>query len=69
MCLMKQTWLLCFLLMTISMLITIFIMNSTSCVPPNYMDRQPDINEKMRAILVDWLIEVILQALLISYSR
>ncbi|XP_056685056.1 G2/mitotic-specific cyclin-2 isoform X2 [Spinacia oleracea] len=31
---------------------------STSCVPPNYMDRQPDINEKMRAILIDWLIEV-----------
>lgn len=31
---------------------------NTSCVPPNYMDRQPDINEKMRAILIDWLIEV-----------
>ncbi|XP_018462509.1 cyclin-B2-4 [Raphanus sativus] len=29
-----------------------------SCVPPNYMEIQPDINERMRAILVDWLIEV-----------
>ncbi|KAJ4884598.1 Cyclin-B2-4 [Raphanus sativus] len=28
-----------------------------SCVPPNYMEIQPDINERMRAILVDWLIE------------
>ncbi|XP_021732198.1 G2/mitotic-specific cyclin-2-like [Chenopodium quinoa] len=31
---------------------------NTSCVPSNYMDSQPDINEKMRAILIDWLIEV-----------
>lgn len=31
---------------------------SSSCVPPNYMDRQSDINGKMRAILIDWLIEV-----------
>ncbi|CAL9203939.1 unnamed protein product [Musa hybrid cultivar] len=30
----------------------------TSCVSPDYMSRQFDINEKMRAILVDWLIEV-----------
>ncbi|KAL6209155.1 hypothetical protein ACLB2K_020098 [Fragaria x ananassa] len=29
-----------------------------SCVSPSYMARQPDINEKMRAILIDWLIEV-----------
>ncbi|KAJ0256519.1 Cyclin-B2-4 [Hirschfeldia incana] len=29
-----------------------------SCVPPNYMEIQPDINERMRGILVDWLIEV-----------
>jgi hypothetical protein len=29
-----------------------------SCVPADYMSRQSDINEKMRAILVDWLIEV-----------
>ncbi|XP_021286399.1 G2/mitotic-specific cyclin-2-like isoform X2 [Herrania umbratica] len=28
------------------------------CVSPNYMGRQFDINEKMRAILIDWLIEV-----------
>ena len=30
-----------------------------SCVPTDYMSRQADINEKMRAILIDWLIEVI----------
>ncbi|XP_064944645.1 G2/mitotic-specific cyclin-2-like isoform X1 [Musa acuminata AAA Group] len=30
----------------------------TSCVSPDYMSHQFDINEKMRAILVDWLIEV-----------
>ncbi|MCL7023153.1 hypothetical protein MKW94_014846 [Papaver nudicaule] len=30
----------------------------SSCVSPNYMVQQSDINEKMRAILVDWLIEV-----------
>jgi len=24
----------------------------------NYMDHQADINEKMRAILIDWLVEV-----------
>lgn len=29
-----------------------------SCVPADYMTRQADINEKMRAILIDWLIEV-----------
>lgn len=29
-----------------------------SCVPPDYMIRQVEINEKMRAILIDWLIEV-----------
>lgn len=29
-----------------------------SCVPADYMCRQSDINEKMRAILIDWLIEV-----------
>ncbi|XP_042507385.1 G2/mitotic-specific cyclin-2-like isoform X2 [Macadamia integrifolia] len=31
---------------------------SSSCVSPNYMEQQFDINEKMRAILIDWLIEV-----------
>ncbi|XP_031379760.1 cyclin-B2-3-like isoform X2 [Punica granatum] len=30
----------------------------SGCVPPNYMDQQFDINEHMRAILIDWLIEV-----------
>ncbi|GMN28748.1 hypothetical protein TIFTF001_002149 [Ficus carica] len=29
-----------------------------SCVSPSYMTQQFDINEKMRAILIDWLIEV-----------
>ncbi|XP_054796067.1 G2/mitotic-specific cyclin-1-like [Prosopis cineraria] len=33
-------------------------MESTSCVSPNYMLQQFDINERMRAILIDWLIEV-----------
>ncbi|KAI3465444.1 hypothetical protein Pfo_022107 [Paulownia fortunei] len=31
---------------------------SSSCVPPNYMAQQFDINERMRGILIDWLIEV-----------
>ncbi|CAH9143120.1 unnamed protein product [Cuscuta epithymum] len=31
---------------------------SSSCVSPDYMAQQFDINEKMRAILIDWLIEV-----------
>ncbi|EXC35255.1 G2/mitotic-specific cyclin-1 [Morus notabilis] len=33
-------------------------MEGPSCVSPNYMAQQYDINEKMRAILIDWLIEV-----------
>ncbi|KAI4327829.1 hypothetical protein L6164_020246 [Bauhinia variegata] len=33
-------------------------MESFSCVSPAYMDQQFDINERMRAILIDWLIEV-----------
>ncbi|KAF8007081.1 hypothetical protein BT93_K1169 [Corymbia citriodora subsp. variegata] len=28
------------------------------CLPRDYMSSQPEINEKMRAILVDWLIEI-----------
>ncbi|XP_039041744.1 G2/mitotic-specific cyclin-2-like isoform X2 [Hibiscus syriacus] len=28
------------------------------CVPPNYMELQYDINQRMRGILIDWLIEV-----------
>lgn len=31
---------------------------SSSCVPPNFMIHQADINERMRGILIDWLIEV-----------
>lgn len=34
-------------------------MQVISCVNPDYMSHQFDINEKMRAILIDWLIEVI----------
>lgn len=30
----------------------------SGCVQPNYMEQQFDINERMRAILIDWLIEV-----------
>ncbi|XP_014521177.1 G2/mitotic-specific cyclin-1 [Vigna radiata var. radiata] len=33
-------------------------MEGSSCVSPNYMTQQFDINERMRAILIDWLIEV-----------
>ncbi|CAN8304624.1 unnamed protein product [Cochlearia groenlandica] len=29
-----------------------------SCVAPDYLDRQKDLNERMRGILIDWLIEV-----------
>jgi cyclin B len=34
-----------------------FLMQNESR-PNNYMDMQPEINEKMRAILVDWLVDV-----------
>ncbi|KAF2310201.1 hypothetical protein GH714_007191 [Hevea brasiliensis] len=30
----------------------------SSCAPPSYMAQQFDINERMRGILIDWLIEV-----------
>ncbi|XP_022133019.1 LOW QUALITY PROTEIN: G2/mitotic-specific cyclin-2-like [Momordica charantia] len=30
----------------------------SSCVPSDYMTQQADINERMRGILIDWLIEV-----------
>ncbi|KAK9990016.1 hypothetical protein SO802_025001 [Lithocarpus litseifolius] len=33
-------------------------MECFSCVSPDYMAQQFDINERMRAILIDWLIEV-----------
>lgn len=38
---------------------TKFLPQGSTCVCPNYMSRQSDINEKMRAILIDWLIEVL----------
>ncbi|KAM3743645.1 hypothetical protein ACB098_07G162600 [Castanea mollissima] len=34
------------------------VYENSSCVSPNYMAHQFDINKKMRAILIDWLIEV-----------
>ncbi|KAL2551218.1 Cyclin-B2-1 [Forsythia ovata] len=33
-------------------------MESCSCVSPGYMSQQFDLNERMRAILIDWLVEV-----------
>ena len=33
-------------------------MQLNSCVPYDYMTKQADVNYKMRAILMDWLIEV-----------
>ena len=33
-----------------------------------YLDKQPDINEKMRSILVDWLVEVHLKFKLVPES-
>lgn len=33
-------------------------MQSSSGASPEYMAQQFDINERMRAILIDWLIEV-----------
>lgn len=32
---------------------------SSGSVPPNYMAQQFDINERMRGILIDWLIEIL----------
>lgn len=34
------------------------LVQESGCVSPDYMTNQSDINEKMRAILIDWLIEV-----------
>ncbi|CAK8565112.1 unnamed protein product [Lathyrus sativus] len=36
----------------------IFFLQCIGCVSPNYMADQGDLNERMKAILVDWLIEV-----------
>jgi G2/mitotic-specific cyclin-B, other len=35
---------------------------------PSYMESQEDINEKMRAILIDWLVEVHLKFKLVPES-
>ena len=40
-------------------LILFLLFQDLSCVDPNYMSNQSDINERMRGILIDWLIEVI----------
>jgi hypothetical protein len=42
-------------------------MQEMSCVRPVYMSMQEDINEKVRAILIDWLIEVERLALNLLY--
>lgn len=34
------------------------VLESRYCASANYMSAQPDINEKMRAILVDWMVDV-----------
>lgn len=38
---------------------SISFLQTISRVSPNYMEQQMDINPKMRAILIDWLIEVL----------
>jgi len=40
------------------MLLFNMFLQSSSCAPSNYMSQQSDINERMRGILIDWLIEV-----------
>lgn len=42
--------------------------NNNSVCSPTYMSRQEDVNEKMRAILVDWLVEVHLKFKLVPES-
>ena len=41
---------------------------NNNSVSPNYMGRQEDISEKMRSILIDWLIEVHLKFKLVPES-
>lgn len=40
------------------MLLFNMFLQSSSCAPSKYMSQQSDINERMRGILIDWLIEV-----------
>ena len=42
--------------------------DGNNLVSPTYMSRQDDINEKMRSILIDWLIEVHLKFKLVPES-
>jgi cyclin B len=44
------------------------IPGNNNTVSPTYMSRQEDINEKMRAILIDWLVEVHLKFKLVPES-
>jgi cyclin B len=41
---------------------------NNNCVTPTYMTKQQDINEKMRSILIDWLVEVHLKFKLVPES-
>jgi cyclin B len=41
---------------------------NNNSVPHSYMSKQEDINEKMRSILIDWLVEVHLKFKLVPES-
>lgn len=41
---------------------------NNNCVAHTYMTKQEDINEKMRSILIDWLVEVHLKFKLVPES-
>lgn len=41
---------------------------NNNSVSPTYMTKQEDINEKMRSILIDWLVEVHLKFKLVPES-
>ena len=45
-------------LLQYSLILQLFILQLKNRPKPNYMKRQTDINYGMRAILVDWLVEV-----------
>ncbi|KAG6422939.1 hypothetical protein SASPL_113322 [Salvia splendens] len=47
-----------FLRVHISLFELYVLLQSSSCLPSNYMAQQFDINDRMRGILIDWLIEV-----------
>lgn len=45
------------------------LMQSSSCVSPNYMAHQFDLNERMRGILIDWLIEVCKMLYIVAFNQ